>query len=269
MDNLIKLSVILPVHDEYTYTRWCLLSLINRSSVPTEIIIVNDRSGKETTDFLKKFSNDYGCIYLETERQSWHSLSCNIGLDHVKGEYVCLLNSDTIVTNGWDIHQLEFLDKNPMISCVGPSTSYCASHQQLPQYHNSRYTIKYYEAEELGKAVYEKYCGQSMITRITGFCMTFHRRMLDIIGRLNHVDFPSAGNEMDWMLRGMQKCYNPAWVKYAYVHHYGQASYVKAIGQEEKQIAWKRADDRLKAKYGEHLYNTIQRTFWLDQKVEY
>ena len=70
------------------------------------------------------------------------------------------------------------------ISVVGPSTSYSASHQQIPKYHHQRYTIKYHEAEDVAKEVYEAYKDQTMITRITGFCMIMSREMIDKIGCL-------------------------------------------------------------------------------------
>jgi GT2 family glycosyltransferase len=266
------LSIILPVHNEYQYTRWCLFSIINRTKTPYELIIVNDYSDEKTTQLLKNFTKEYKNFkYLETPIRGWHSGSCNLGIDNSQGDYICLLNTDTIVTTGWETHMIEFLqsEKGQNVSVVGPSTSYSASHQQLPQYHQKRFTIKYHEAEPVGTEVYERYQGQSMITRVTGFCLLFDRKMLGIIGKLDEQVFPSAGNESDWMLRGLKKDLHPCWVKYSYVHHFGQASYVKAIGQEEKMERWKAADNRLIERYGKAVFDVIQNKYWRDQKVEY
>jgi len=267
MDN-IKLSIVVPVHNEYTYTRWCLLSVVNRTSVPYEVIIVNDHSEDKTTNFLHTFAASYRCQYYDMVNRGWHSATCNEGMRHATGEYICLLNSDTIVTTGWDTILIDFLesDLGKGISVAGPSTSYSASHQQLPQYHSTRYQYKYHEVEEIGRDVIAQYGTQYMITRVTGFCWFFHKNMLDIIGYLDEANFPSAANESDWTIRGLLKNLQPAWVKGSYVHHFGEASYVPSIGREEKRERWEAADRKLIKKHGQHLYNTIQNKYWKDQK---
>lgn len=268
-----KLSVIVPVHNELAYTRWCLLSVVNRTKyAELELIIVNDRSDEKTTTFLKNFTKEYGCKYVETERQSWHSSSCNLGYAHSTGEYVCFLNSDTIVSTDWDRHMIQYLETDyakKHVSVVGPSTSYCASHQNLPQYHKKRYTIKYHETDVVAKEVFDKYEGKTMVTRVTGFCLFYDRKRLEEIGLLDAKVFPSAGNESDWLLRGIIKGLDPVWVKYAYVHHFGEASYVKAIGREDKIERWRAADQRLIQKYGKAKFDVIQNKYWKNQKVEY
>ena len=263
----VKLSIVVPVHNEYTYTRWCLLSVVNRTTVPYELIIVNDHSDSKTTNFLHTFAQSYRCEYYDIEQRGWHSATCNLGMRVSRGEYICLLNSDAIVTTNWDTILIDFLESEAgkKISVVGPSTSYSASHQQLSQYHSIRYQIKYHEAEKVAQEVAGHYAGQHMITRVTGFCLFFHRNMLDIIGYLDEANFPSAGNESDWILRGLLKEVQPCWVKSSYVHHFGEASYVPAIGREEKRERWEAADRKLIKKHGQHLYDVIQKKYWKDQ----
>lgn len=265
--NEIKLSIIIPVHNEYQYTRWCLLSTINRTSVPYEVIIVNDHSDKQTTNFLHDFASTYRCHYLETENRGWHSSTCNLGMRQARGEYICVLNSDTILTSGWDTILINFLesDLGKNISVVGPSSSYCASHQQLKEYHSIRYQFKYHEVENIAREVAEKYRGQFMITRISGFALFFHKKMLDIIGYLDESNFPSAGNESDWIIRGLLKDLQPCWVKDSYIHHYGEASYIPSIGRDEKRERWEAADRKLIKKHGQHLYDMIQNKYWKHQ----
>lgn len=266
-----KLSIILPVHNELQYTRWCIFSIINRTSVDYECLVVNDHSDEKTTNFLKRACEEYGFKYLETISRGWHSATCNHGIQNSNGEYICLLNSDAILSTNWDTHLIGFLEseRGRNASVVGPSTSYSASHQTLPQYHNIRHTIKYHETEDVAKEVYGRYRHQYMITRVTGFCMLFHRRMLETIGRLDETMFPSAGNENDWIIRGLKKGLEPIWVKYCYVHHFGQASYVKAIGQEEKMAKWAAADNNLINKHGRNMFDMIQNRYWKNQHVIY
>jgi hypothetical protein len=132
-----------------------------------------------------------------------------------------------------------------------------------------RYRIKYHDVEKVAENVLENYSGKVERTRITGFFLFFHRKMMDIIGYLDEQTFPSAGNESDWLIRGMLKDYYPVWIRYAYVHHFGQASYVKAIGKEEKMERWKAADDNLVRKHGIHLFDMIQKKLWKDQMFDY
>jgi len=245
---------------------------MNRTTVSYELILVNDQSNEDITRQLKTLVGQVKCKYIETKTRGWHSGACNLGIDVARGEYICLLNSDTIVSEYWARDMIKFLETDigrNQCSAVGPSSSYCASHQQLPDYHQTRYTIKYHETQDVADVVFKKYKDQVMATRITGFCMLFHRSRLQIIGKLDEEMFPSADNESDWFLRNLSKGLKPYWVRQVYVYHFGEISYLKALGQDEKKERWSVADQRLRAKYKDIGFNLIQNTYWKDQEVVY
>jgi len=269
------LSIIVPVHNELLFTSWCLASILNRTSAPFELIIVNDQSDDKTTNFLKEFvttNKDRNIKYIETEKQSWHSLSSNIGIDNSIGDYICLLNSDTLVTTNWDTKLINFLNSEEGKKCCacGPSSSYAASPQTIPQLNKTRYAIKYNESEQVAKDIEEKYKNQIVRAKITGYCFTFTRKVLEQVGKLDHEVFPSAGNETDWCLRAIvHHDLYPYIIRDAYVHHFGGSSYTKTLSQEGKNRAWQEADIYLIERWGKQTLDVVEKKLWKNINLIY
>jgi len=263
------LSIIIPVHNQIDVTKTCVKSVVDRTTIPYEIIIVNDQSSPDETQQFKELAQEYNCKYLETQHQAWHSGACNLGLRHAKGEFLCLLNSDTVVATNWAKYMVDFLEteEGQKCSCVGPSTSYASSHQQINHLFQARFKLSYAKIDHFAKAIYGRFGRAFVVTRLTGFCLIFSREVFEKIGFLDQVIFPSAGNEMDWQIRGLLLGLKPYWIRCSYVHHLGEVSYINIWDIAKKRDRWQKADQRLIDKHGKVLFEKIHKKYWLDQKI--
>src|SRR5207302_210266 len=92
-------SVIIPVHNKFNVTYYCLAALIvavNKASF--EVIIVDDGSSDETADIAHIAA---GVRVVRRESPEGFVSACNQGAAAAKGKYLVLLNNDTEPTAGW------------------------------------------------------------------------------------------------------------------------------------------------------------------------
>ena len=94
-----RVSVIIPVYGKIDYTLMCLRSIAKCSiGVPFEVIVVDDCSPDNTLEELKQVS---GVRVVSNQTNQGFIRSCNAGAAVAHGEYLCFLNNDTQVCDGW------------------------------------------------------------------------------------------------------------------------------------------------------------------------
>ncbi len=88
-------SIVIPVYNQFGFTYDCVKSLLDaRSSVPFEIIVVDDQSSDETLLAPLLLS---GATVLRNPRNLGFVLGCNRGASVARGEFIFFLNNDTKV----------------------------------------------------------------------------------------------------------------------------------------------------------------------------
>lgn len=97
----MQTSIIIPVFNNYAYTRNCILSLYLHKNIQNhEIIIINNNSTDLTNFFLSNLEAANLKIITNNENLGF-SKACNQGAEIAKGDHLIFLNNDTEVTHGW------------------------------------------------------------------------------------------------------------------------------------------------------------------------
>lgn len=92
-------SILVASHGHFDQTRRCLESIRDAGcQVPFEVLLVEDASGEAEMD---RFGSVPGLRYLRNPANLGYLRSVNAALASVRGEYVHLLNNDTVVQPGW------------------------------------------------------------------------------------------------------------------------------------------------------------------------
>jgi GT2 family glycosyltransferase len=112
-------SIIIPVHNRLDLTRACLDSVFANAdaSVPFEVLVVDDCSTDATPEYLASRAPRVRTIRNEERRSFGHSNNRAALL--AQGEYLCLLNNDTLVTPGWLTRLVAAVRRDPTIGVVG------------------------------------------------------------------------------------------------------------------------------------------------------
>lgn len=115
-------SVIVPIHGKWSYTRQCLRFLGgHRVSVPFEVIVVDDAS---PDDSAQRLAACPGVRLVRTERNLGFVGACNLGAQHARGEYLFFLNNDAEVTESWLDILMGTMEADDRIGLVGAKLVY-------------------------------------------------------------------------------------------------------------------------------------------------
>lgn len=96
-----KLSVIIPIYNVEKYLAKCIESVITKSEVPYEIVLVNDGSTDGSAAIAESYRARYPALIsvIATENMGLGSAR-NTGMDHSTGEYLYFLDSDDYLAPG-------------------------------------------------------------------------------------------------------------------------------------------------------------------------
>jgi len=108
-------SIIIPYFNQEIYTWNCLYSIYkNLPKTSFEIVLVNDKS-TENLDF----SSIENIKIIHNEENLGFLKSVNKAITQARGEYIYLLNNDTIVKNGFLDELLFVFDNFPNVGAAG------------------------------------------------------------------------------------------------------------------------------------------------------
>ena len=117
-----KVSIVIPVYNQFTYTYNCLKSILeNSGDVSYEIIIADDVSNDLTTRLSEIAEN----IQIARNKENQRFLrNCNQAAKYAKGEYILFLNNDTQVQENWLQPLVELIERDDSIGMVGSKLIY-------------------------------------------------------------------------------------------------------------------------------------------------
>ena len=96
---MIKVSVILPVYNVAPYLDDTFASLLSQTLKEIEIIAVNDGSKDNSEDIIKKYAQQDARISYFSQENQGQSAARNLALQHAKGEYIYMMDSDDVLAN--------------------------------------------------------------------------------------------------------------------------------------------------------------------------
>ena len=90
------LSVVIPTYNIEKYIEKCLSSFVDKELLPKiEVIIVNDGSKDNSSDFAKKFVKKYPDSFIVIDKENGgHGSTINKGLEVAKGKFFMVVDGD-------------------------------------------------------------------------------------------------------------------------------------------------------------------------------
>jgi GT2 family glycosyltransferase len=245
-----SISIIIPVHDSPKVTGRCFASL-ERFATRAEVIVVDDGSLlAETCDLIENFCRRNGWRIIRHEKALGHSRANEVGALLATRPYLCLLNSDTVVTPWcWQLIKQAF-ELDQAIAVAGPSTSHSANPQALPLANFLRYHLNESQICEYARRLAAE-CSNLIITDlpwVCGFAFFIRRSLWEELGGFDP-NLPDYGNERELSNRVREKGYRTVWVRNAYIHHFAGESYKTAIGLEAIHARSQAADQYIDQKH--------------------
>ena len=114
----MKLSVVILNYNVRYFLELCLKSVEGAiADMDAEIIVVDNNSPDDSCNMVKELFPNVNLI--QNKHNSGFSMGNNIGVAHAKGEYLCILNPDTVVAEDTFTKILEFADAVEDIGIIG------------------------------------------------------------------------------------------------------------------------------------------------------
>ena len=251
-----RIDIVICVHNALDVVKQCLES-VRRAlrSDRQRLIIIDDGSGETTARYLTKFASSASWVELHrSENARGYATAANEGLVASTGELVILLNSDTIVTDGWAEKLADAVFSTPGAGIVGPMSN-AASHQSIPEHRGTNTQTAINElpngltAEDLSR-----YCEQWTVAGVLprvplvhGFCFGVTREVIEQIGLFDDERFPRGyGEENDYCFRAADAGFSLVIATHTYVFHAKSGSY----GDSERMALMKAATETFRSLYG-------------------
>jgi GT2 family glycosyltransferase/Tfp pilus assembly protein PilF len=119
----VKCSIIIPVYNGLDYTENCIESLLkDESKADFEIIVIDNGSTDDTPIYLASLDDRVKTI--SPGSNLGFSMANNLGAQKASGEYLILLNNDTIPEQGWLDALVSTADSDGKIGIVGAKLLY-------------------------------------------------------------------------------------------------------------------------------------------------
>ncbi len=110
----MKISLIIATYNKPEYLSHCLKSIAELDEFPDEIIVADDGSGKETSDLIEKFRNQFSVPFIHVWQEDVGyrlARSRNNGLIKSTGDYLIFIDDDLILHPKFIVDHRNFATK--------------------------------------------------------------------------------------------------------------------------------------------------------------
>jgi GT2 family glycosyltransferase/SAM-dependent methyltransferase len=250
-----NVDIIICVHNALEDTRQCLESLIEHTTQPYQLILVDDGSGEQTSKYLREFAAAHSSVLLRSEQPTGYPLSANRGMSSSSAEYLVLLNSDTILTPEWLDRLVACIQSDVRIGAVGPLSN-TASWQSVPRIEENGDWASNPLPGGMSPAGMAQWIASKSarlyvdMPLLNGFCLLIRRKLLDEVGLFDVANFSQGyGEEDDLILRARKKGWKMALADDVYIYHAQSSSY----STDQRHALSERAQKILRRKHGERM----------------
>lgn len=233
----MKLSVIIVNYNVKDYLYQCLDSVARAiEDVDAEVYVVDNRSSDGSVEFLQARFADTRFHFISNKRNLGFSKANNIAIRQSHGEYVVLLNPDTIVSEDTFTNVIAFLDSHPEGGSAGvrmlrtdgsfalesrrgtptPWTSLCKMSGLCMLFPKSRLFGHYYMQ-------YLDQDSPQPIEIVSGACMFLRRTVLDQVGILDD-EFFMYGEDIDLSYRILTAGHTNYYIPATILHYKGEST---------------------------------------------
>ncbi len=260
-----RVSVIVPVRGQGDLVVRMAESVLERTPGLLELILVEDASPDRTLPKLEKLSGRDGRVRLFVhQEQHGFAASCNRGLMAARGDLVCVLNADTVVTPGWAERLWDHLLMQPKAGIVGPLSNRVSGLQQLAPVDYDERTLSGLVpfADRIARSARGRARG---VVRLTGLCVAFSRVALRRVGGFDPLFFPGNFEDEDYCLRLIAGGLVPYCADDTYIHHEGSKSF--ALEPRSYRTILEENWSRFKNKWGLPADRPIERHYSPEELV--
>lgn len=233
-----KVTVVIVSYNVKYYTEQCLNSLEKAlKGIDSQVVVVDNNSKDGSAAYLSHRFRGRGVEVIDSNHNLGFARANNLAIRQTKGEYVLLLNPDTIVGEDTIRNVIDFMDSHPKSGGVGvrmqnsngskapesrrglpsPFVAFCKMAGLCSCFPNSRTFGRYYMSY-LG---WDEPC---RIDVVSGAFFMLRREALNRVGLLDE-DFFMYGEDIDLSYRLLKGGYENWYLPQPMLHYKGESTH--------------------------------------------
>jgi GT2 family glycosyltransferase/glycosyltransferase involved in cell wall biosynthesis len=230
-----------------TYTQLCVDSILRNTEWPSyELVVVDNASSDGTRDYLQRLpERPSNMRYVLNSANLGFAGGTNVGIRAAIGDYILLLNSDTIVTRGWLTRLVRHLEADTSIGMVSAVTNSAGNECRLD--------VDYEDAEGIESFAQrraEAFGGRTLEVRMVPlFCTLMRRDLFDEVGLLDERYGRGMFEDDDLALRVARTGKRIVCAEDVFVHHFGGMS-MNRLQEVEYQLLFDANRRQFEEKWG-------------------
>ncbi|MCK4818221.1 glycosyltransferase family 2 protein, partial [bacterium] len=206
-----KCDIVIPVWNELVMTKECLESIYKNTRTDYRLIIIDNGSDEETKEYFRAISHKskFKVTLIRNKKNIGALKALNQGMNLSDAEFVCLLNNDTQVTDGWLTEMIKVAESSEDIGIVNANSNTfgCRPKRRQP-------------LEILAREL-KSYSGEySELAWASGFCMLIKRKLIQEVGLFDEIYGMGTFEDADFCKRAQDLGYLSVCAKAAYVYHH-------------------------------------------------
>lgn len=221
-----KVSIVVLCYNQLDYTKQCVDSILRETAYPNyELILVDNCSKDDTANYLRGVvSEDERIkIVLNTTNRGFAGGN-NDGIAVSDGEYIVLLNNDTIVTRGWLTAMVKRFRSSSKVGVVGAVTNSIGNEAQIPVTYQDVADMPAFAYDYTARHMGENYKHDGVLAM---FCVMFSRKLTEEIGLLDENYGVGMFEDDDYSVAAERAGYELILPEDVFIHHFGSVSFKK------------------------------------------
>ena len=245
-----KCDIILPVCDQYEFTKNCVESIMKNTDTPYRLIVINNGTNPDTKkllDDLEKNREIETTIMHNTSNIGWVK-ALNKGIELLDAPYVCFQNDDTIVTGGWLRKMIDTLSLSDKFGMINPSWEGRPGSVSIEDYNRS--------LENSGKKLIETdWC--------RGFSVVIKRSVVEKIGKVDEIYGLAYFDDVDYSVTAIEAGFLCLKALDTYVYHCRNVTFFEVL----KGKRWNELHEKNKLIYYKKWGKPLKIAIILDKEI--
>lgn len=227
VSRIPSVSIIVLTYNNLKLNRICINSILENTAYPDyELVIVDNNSTDGTVEYLKDLEGkEYPQVkVIYNEENVGFAGGNNIGMQQTRGEYVLLLNNDTVVTRGWITNLTKHLENDEKYGMCGAITNSIGNEAMVRANYKNMKTMREFAYSYTASHMGEEYLDTD---RLAMFCTLIRRTIIEEHGALDQQYKIGMFEDDDYAQTVMAAGYKLVIAEDSFVHHVNNASFKK------------------------------------------